>query len=341
VSPLASVMEGLSSMASRPTPVSVLTGYLGAGKTTLLNRILTEQHGQRLAVIINEFGEIGIDHQLVTTTDECIVEMNNGCICCTVRGDLIAAIGRILMDPRPWDRILIETTGLADPAPVIQSFFMDPQLARATRLDAIITVVDALHVAQHWDAEEVLEQIAFADVILLNKLDLVSTEDAARVEARIRKLNPLARLHHSIQSRVELRDILDLGAFDLSRALSIDPELLVDATHEHDPSVGSVSLKRPGSISESALNRWLFQLVQSRGPDLYRMKGILNVADARRRFVLQGVHMLLDGRPGAPWGVGEPRTNHLVMIGKHLDRQELERGFEACFESVEPSRDVA
>src|SRR5688572_5175144 len=183
-------LEGLSSMASRPTPVSVLTGYLGAGKTTLLNRILTEQHGQRLAVIINEFGEIGIDHQLVTTTEECIVEMNNGCICCTVRGDLIAAIGRILTDARPWDRILIETTGLADPAPVIQSFFMDPELARATRLDAIITVVDALHVAQHWDAEEVLEQIAFADVILLNKLDLVSMENAASVEARLRKLNP-------------------------------------------------------------------------------------------------------------------------------------------------------
>ena len=328
-------------MASRTTPVSVLTGYLGAGKTTLLNRILTEQHGQRVAVIINEFGEIGIDHQLVTTTEECIVEMNNGCICCTVRGDLIAAIGRILQDPRPFDRILIETTGLADPAPVIQSFFMDPELARATRLDAIITVVDALHVTQHWDAEEVVEQIAFADVILLNKLDLVSTENAAQVEARIRKLNPLARLYGSIQSRVGLGAILDLGAFDLSRALSIDPQLLVDSAHEHDASVGSVSLKRRGSVNEKALNRWLFQLAQARGADLYRMKGILNVGNARRRFVLQGVHMLLDGRPGAPWGLDEPRESHLVFIGRNLDREELERSFEACFESVLQSRDVA
>jgi G3E family GTPase len=328
-------------MASRPTPVSVLTGYLGAGKTTLLNRILTEQHGQRIAVIINEFGEIGIDHQLVTTTEECILEMNNGCICCTVRGDLIAAIGRILQDGRPWDRILIETTGLADPAPVIQSFFMDPELARATRLDAIITVVDALHVTQHWDAEEVVEQIAFADVILLNKLDLVLTEKAAQVEARIRKLNPLARLYGSTQSRVPLEAILDLGAFDLSRALSVDPQLLVDSTHEHDASVGSVSLKRRGSVNEMALNRWLFQLVQARGADLYRMKGILNVGNARRRFVLQGVHMLLDGRPGAPWGPDEPRECHLVFIGRNLVREELERGFDACFESVLQSRDVA
>ncbi|HWO10986.1 MAG TPA: GTP-binding protein [Polyangiaceae bacterium] len=328
-------------MANKATPVSVLTGYLGAGKTTLLNRILTEQHGQRVAVIINEFGEIGIDHRLVTTTEECVVEMNNGCICCTVRGDLIAAIGRILADPRPWDRILIETTGLADPAPVIQSFFMDPELKRSTRLDAIITVVDALHIARHWEAEEAIEQIAFADVILLNKLDLVSSDNAAKVEARIRRYNPLARLHHTTHGRVALGDLLDIGAFDLARALSLDPLLLEDSTHEHDASVGAVSLQRSGSVDERALNRWLFQLVQANGPDLYRMKGILNLGNARRRFVLQGVHMLLDGRPGAAWGPDEPRTNHLVFIGKNLDSEALARSFDACLEPFELRHAVA
>jgi G3E family GTPase len=322
-------------------PVTVLTGYLGAGKTTLLNRILSEQHGHRVAVIINEFGEIGVDHQLVVTTDECIVEMNNGCICCTVRDDLISAIRRLLLESRRFDRILIETTGLADPAPVIQSFFMDEALHRGTRLDAVVTVVDSLHIALHWDAEEALEQIAFADVILLNKVDLVSDQQLTELEARIRGMNPLARLQRSLQSGVSLDTILDLGAFDLARALRLDPQLLVDSAHDHDSRVRSVSLQRAGVLNEAALNRWLYALVQARGPDLYRLKGILNVGDARRRFVLQGVHMLLDGRPGAAWRLDEERKNHLVFIGKNLDPEELARDFEACLEEPQGDRNVA
>jgi G3E family GTPase len=320
-----------------PIPVSVLTGFLGAGKTTLLNRVLSEQHGRRVAVLINEFGEIGIDPELVIRSDEHVVEMNNGCICCSVRGDLIAAIRRLLDEPEPFERILIETTGLADPAPVIQSFFVDEALRRGTRLDAIVTVVDALHIEQHWGTEEAIEQVAFADVLVLNKLDVAAPEAVRRVEARLRSLNPLARLHRSVQSDVPLAAILDVAAFDLSRALAIDPELLVDSAHEHDASVGSVSLSRKGSVDERALNKWLYELVRDRGPDLYRLKGILNVGDARRRFVLQGVHMLLDGRPGLAWRPDEERVSRLVFIGKNLDRDALTRAFEACFEDQQRS----
>jgi G3E family GTPase len=319
-------------MADASIPVTVLTGYLGAGKTTLLNRILTEQHGQRVAVIVNEFGAIGIDNRLVVATDEVIVEMNNGCICCTVRDDLISAIRQLLAQPQRVDRILIETTGLADPGPVIQSFFMAEELARQTRLDAIVTVVDAFHIGLHWQSDEASEQIAFADVIVLNKLDLVSSDAAQEVEAKVRSLNPLARIYRSTHSRVPIGAVLDQRAFDLARALALDPQLLVDGAHQHEQRVGSVCLRSPGSMNESALNRWLYRLVQDKGADLYRLKGILNVGDARRRFVVQGVHMWLDGRPGAAWRPDEDRGNQLVFIGKDLDQQELERGFLGCLE---------
>jgi G3E family GTPase len=314
-----------------PIAVTVLTGYLGAGKTTLLNRILTEQHGRRIAVIVNEFGEIGIDHQLVVATDDEIVEMNNGCICCTVRADLIEAIGRITERDQKVDQIVIETTGLADPAPVIQSFFLDDRIRRHAALDAIVTVVDARHVALHWDAEEAREQIAFADVLLLNKIDLVSDAELQGLSDRVRRMNALARVHRTRECELPIEHVLGLRAFDLSRALAIDPQLLDNVDHQHDLAVSSVCLRREGVIDDRRLSRWLMELGQQCGNDLYRLKGILNVNDERRRFVVHGVHMLLDGRPGLPWKPGEARISQLVFIGKGLDRDALERAFDGCF----------
>jgi G3E family GTPase len=321
-----------------PIPVTVLTGYLGAGKTTLLNRILTQQHGRRIAVIVNEFGEIGIDHQLVVATEDEIVEMNNGCICCTVRSDLIEAISRITRRDQAVDQILIETTGLADPAPVIQSFFLDDQIRRHTALDAIVTVVDARHIALHWNDEEAREQIAFADVLLLNKVDLVSQAELQGLGDRVRRMNPLARVYRTRECELPIDLLLGLRAFDLGRALAVDPQLLDNADHQHDESVTSVCLRREGVIDDRRLSRWLMELGQQRGKDLYRLKGILNVNDERRRFVVHGVHMLLDGRPGLPWRPGEARTNQLVFIGKALDREALERAFESCFKESAEAR---
>ncbi len=314
-------------------PVTILTGYLGAGKTTLLNRILSEQHGLRIAVIVNEFGELGIDHQLIVATDESVVEMSNGCLCCTVREDLIGALGRILDQERGCDRVIIETTGLADPGPVIQSFLLDAALKRATELDAIVTVVDAKHIAAHWHAPEAEEQIAFADVIVLNKLDLVNPGELEQVERRIRTLNPLAPIHRTSHGELPIASVLGLCAFDLSRVLKVDPTLLDDVPHEHDGSVEATCFNLPGTIDDRRLNRWLLELVAKSGPDIFRLKGILNVNDERRRFVVQGVHMLLDGRPGLPWQDGEERMNQLVFIGRRLDRATLERGFRDCFKA--------
>lgn len=315
-------------------PVTVLTGFLGAGKTTLLNRILTGDHGKRIAVIVNEFGEIGIDHQLVVGADEEIFEMNNGCICCTVRGDLIRIITELTARPDDFDHLIIETTGLADPAPVIQSFFVDEILLKHTRLDAIVTVVDARHIDSHWDSHEAEEQIAFADVVLLNKTDLVGNDDLLALRTKIRGLNAMATLHSTQDCNIELSSILEVGAFDLQKALSIDPKLLEDDAHEHDDEIQSIAFKEPGTLDGDRLNRWLYQLVQARGADIFRMKGILNLDDNVRRFVFQGVHMTLDGRPGRAWGQGQTRTNEIVFIGRNLDAGELHASFRSCFAKV-------
>lgn len=311
-------------------PVTVLTGYLGAGKTTLLNRILTEEHNKRIAVIVNEFGEVGIDHQLVMNADEEILEMNNGCICCTVRGDLIRMLGDLLQQRKKFDHLVIETTGLADPAPVIQSFFVDEVMLQKTQLDAVVTVVDAKHIGEHWDSSEAQEQIAFADVILLNKADLVSSEQIEALSEKVRSLNAIAQIYPTQNCELSLEVLLGVKAFDLKNALSIDPQFLDEDAHEHDQSVSSIAIQQSGSIDSDKLNRWLYQLVQARGKDIFRMKGILDVDHANRRFVCQGVHMTLDGRPGQPWQPGETRRNELVFIGRNLDEAELRAGFESC-----------
>ncbi|MFQ4141625.1 GTP-binding protein [Chlorogloeopsis sp. ULAP02] len=311
-------------------PVTVLTGYLGAGKTTLLNRILTYEHGKKVAVIVNEFGEVGIDNQLVIDTDEEIFEMNNGCICCTVRGDLIRIIGNLMKRRNKFDHLVIETTGLADPAPVIQTFFVDEDMRDKIELDAVVTVVDAKHIWEHWEADEAQEQIAFADVILLNKTDLVTPDVLDELERRIRSMNAMAKIHRTRNSEVEMDALLGVKAFDLDRALEIDPNFLKEDAHEHDETVFSVALVEQGALDGEKLNSWLGELLRTQGADIFRMKGILNIAGEDDRFVFQGVHMIFEGKPDRPWKANETRKNELVFIGRNLDEAKLRQDFLAC-----------
>jgi G3E family GTPase len=439
-------------------PVTVLTGFLGAGKTTLLNHILTASHGKRIAVIENEFGEVGVDQELVINADEEIFEMNNGCICCTVRGDLIRILGNLMKRKDKFDAILIETTGMADPGPVAQTFFVDDEVRQKLKLDGIVTVVDAKHVWQHIDeSDEVKEQIAFADVILLNKTDLVYPDDLRKLEARIHSMNAAAKVYRTRNALVEMDKILNVGGFNLNRALEMDPKFmepeypfewsgvyrldrstyrwvmregpdpamavaflpLAEATaeerdsatmdavlafsddardvapggevapgkqpanlrldgrvsrfqlrierpgayalftehhpdefhawlegpageivrpvltheykpdHEHDDEVLSVGIDLPGDLNEKKLNRWMGELLQTKGNDIFRMKGVLSIKGNPNRFVFQGVHMLLDARPDREWGDG-PRHNKLIFIGRNLDRDELTERFRSC-----------
>jgi G3E family GTPase len=309
---------------------TVLTGFLGSGKTTLLNSILARRPAQKIAVIVNEFGEVGIDGQLVIGAEEDILELNNGCICCTVRGDLTRAIGNLLASGRAIDRIVIETTGLADPAPVIQSFVLDETLRSHTELDAIVTVVDARHVVEQLNNEQAREQVTFADVILINKTDLVSAHDVEELGRLLRKLNPLAKIYRTVNCDIDLEHVLEVRAFDLRNALKLDPQLLTDSTHEHDADIGCVSIRERGAIDATLFTRWLNQLVQANGKDLLRIKGIIELEGEPRRFVFHGVHMTLDGRPGRPWKVTEPRINELVFIGRSLDPFALRSGFDQC-----------
>lgn len=439
-------------------PVTVLTGFLGSGKTTLLNRILTENHGKRIAVIENEFGEIGIDHELVVNADEEIFEMNNGCICCTVRGDLIRILGNLMRRRDRFDHILVETTGLADPGPVAQTFFVDDDIQNRLKLDGIITLIDAKHVSLHIDdSAECKEQIAFGDVVVLNKSDLVSEAELTRLEARIRSMNALARIYRTTNADLPIEAVLNVGGFDLDRALVtkptfLEPEypfewagvftlaagdvrLVLDdgpdptmsavllpvategeaaitstiatavrlfserafalapgavlspgearfeldlassgtkeflvrapsagryvlftqhlpeefvlrleeeggaktpetakafaAAHTHDDTVTSVGIHAEGAVDAERLQAWVSTLLREQGNDIFRMKGILNIAGKDERFVFQGVHMLFDSNADKPWG-DAPRANDLVFIGRKLDRAALNEGFRAC-----------
>ena len=314
----------------RTIPTTVLTGFLGAGKTTLLNHILAGPGAGRVAVVVNEFGDVGIDGQLATPTAETIIEINNGCVCCKVRGDLIEALGHLLSSGIAFDRMVIETSGLADPAPIIQSFVLDEVLRGHFALDAIVTVVDARHFAMHLEHDEAREQIAFADVVLLNKVDLEMPSQIDIVETEIRRLNPLAIIHRTRDCALPLGDVLDVGAFDLKNLLSLDPALLDEHAHEHDASIGCVAIRYSGGLDDIKVNRWLNTLVIEKGRDLLRLKGILHIAGQNRRFVFHGVHMTLDGRPGRPWKRTDERINEIVFIGRNLDAATLRAGIEDC-----------
>ncbi len=320
-----------ASQTPEQIPVTVLTGYLGAGKTTLLNRILTEQHGRKYAVVVNEFGELGIDNDLVVDTDEEVFEMNNGCICCTVRGDLIRIVGGLMKRRDKFDGIIIETTGLANPAPVAQTFFVDEDVRARTRLDAIVTVVDAKHLpARLADSHEAADQIAFADVIVLNKTDLVTPAELEAVEARIREINRFAVIHRADHGNVPVTQLLDQGAFDLERVLARVPEFLTDDAHEHNDDVSSLSFSVEEDLDAEKFNAWIGALLADQGPDLLRTKGILAYKGDDRRFAFQAVHMIADGAYIGPWRDGEKRESRIVFIGRNLNRPRLRRGFEAC-----------
>ena len=312
-------------------PVTVLTGYLGAGKTTLLNRLLSEQHGRTFAVIVNEFGELGIDNELVVDAEEEVFEMNNGCICCTVRGDLIRIIEGLMKRKGRFDGILIETTGLADPAPVAQTFFVDEDVRNRTRLDSIVTVVDAKNFLQRLeDSHEAAEQVAFADTVLLNKIDLVPADELARVESRILAINPLSRIHRTSHCALPFAEVLDRGSFDLDRILQIEPGFLGEDDHQHDDAITSVAMRASRPMDASRFTAWISELLRVNGVDILRCKGILELKGSSSRHVFQGVHMLMDATTGKPWKDHEMRESKFVVIGRNLDAAALRTGFESC-----------
>lgn len=321
-------------------PVTVLTGFLGAGKTTLLNYILSENHGRKIAVIVNEFGEVGIDHQLVVGADEDIFEMNNGCICCTVRGDLIriltdlyAARSGISEKKVQFDHVIIETTGLADPAPVAQTFFVDDAIAEAYTLDAIVTLVDAYHAMQQLDhGHEAQEQVAFADVLLLNKTDLVDTEALSALETRLRAMNPTADIFPTTRGRIELDRILNVQAFELQKKLDADPDWLTahHHHHDHDDQIHSIVLREERPLDIDRLEDWFRVWLQEHGPTTLRYKGILNVHGVAQRIIFQGIHMLFESYADRPWRPDEQRRSEIVIIGKDLDADFFYSEFSRC-----------
>jgi len=316
-------------------PVTILTGFLGAGKTTLLNRILKEDHGRRIAVIENEFGEVGVDSEIIEKSDEQIVEMNNGCICCTVRGDLIRILGTLkekrVSGALKFDRVVIETTGMADPGPVAQTFFTDEEIGNYYLLDSILTVVDAKHAPQQLDEfHEAQEQVGFADRILLSKTDLVSENEIENLSKRLKKMNPRAPIKKVNFGNAPLDEVLDIRGFNLNAILELDPEFLTDVDHEHHDQVESFVFRAKKPFDGQKLEQFLSGMIQVYGPDLLRYKGILWMKGNPRRVVFQGVHMMMGGDLGKPWTKADRKESILVFIGKKLPKDLFVAGLEEC-----------
>jgi G3E family GTPase len=317
-------------------PVTILTGFLGAGKTTLLNRILTEQHGEKIAVIENEFGETGVDNDiLVKDKQEQIVEMNNGCICCTVRGDLVRILGDLGRKRKQgklkFDRVIIETTGLANPGPVAQTFFMDEAIHDQYLLDAVVTVVDAKHASKQLDEhDEARRQVGFADRILLSKTDLVDEGKVEELMKRLKQMNPRAHYKKAHFGEADIKELLDIRGFNLNAALEVDPEFLTSDYHEHNDDVASFVWKDPRPMHMEKIETFLSLMVENYGEDLLRYKGVLNVQGEPRRMIFQGVHMLMGGTPGKPWEPGEARESVMVFIGRKIPRRLFEEGLNYC-----------
>jgi G3E family GTPase len=322
--------------ALRKVPVTILTGFLGAGKTTLLNRILRERHGERIAVIENEFGEEGVDNDLIIDSGaEQIIEMNNGCICCTVRGDLVRILGELRhrreLKPEAFDRVIIETTGLADPAPVAQTFFIDADIASYYALDAIVTVVDAKHAPQQLDDfHEAQEQVGFADRILLSKSDLVSNGDLENLHSRLARINPRASVKPVHFGETPISAIIDIGGFSLDSILEIEPGFLSEDQHEHDDAVQSFIFKSTQPLDAAKLQEFFRDLIAAHAPDLMRYKGVVAFPGADHRVVFQGVHMMMASDADRPWAVDEVRESRLVFIGKNLPKETLIDQLKRC-----------
>ena len=326
-------------MLNKKLPVTVVSGFLGAGKTTLVNHLLSQRADATIGVIVNEYGEVGIDGELIHADDKALIEIRNGCICCTVRSDLVAGVKALLArDDLRLDHLIIETSGLADPAPVLQTFLADVDLLLAVELESVIAVVDAANLQRQRHDDIAQEQIAFADLVILNKAELAGALELDAIERQLRALNPTARVIRATQSQVPYDELIGTPRFSLANLLDIEPALLEgEHDHEHDPSLSSCAIETERPLDPGLFNRWVNQLVQQEGERLLRMKGILQFQGEARPFQFHSVHMLLDSKPARRWRPNEARKSRLVFIGRDLDAQALQQGFLACAQAATES----